>query len=162
MENIMNTFYMLIGLPGSGKTTWCQNFKTDQPTTIISTDDIIQMIADKHRLTYNQIFDDLSYSFAEKVSHKIARYAFDRNDDVIWDQVNLTFKSRAKKLKLVPSHYKKIAVYFDTPTDLNDRLKNRPGKIIPVEVLSRMIVTRDFPLKEEGFDEIQFAQNERN
>lgn len=158
----MTTFYMLIGLPGTGKSTWCQNFKSDQPTTILSTDDIIQSIADKHRLTYNQMFDNLSYSFAEKVMHKIAQYAFDRDDIVIWDQVNLTFKSRAKKLNLVPPRYKKIAVYFDNPTDLSERLKSRPGKIIPTEVISRMAVTRDFPIKEEGFDEILFAENERN
>jgi len=63
----MSTFYMLVGLPGSGKSTWTdcfkrkhrselneQSFKTNTPfqwnLSVISTDDIIQSIADQRCL----------------------------------------------------------------------------------------------------------------
>jgi predicted kinase len=170
----MSTFYMLVGLPGSGKSTWTdrfkrkhqselneQSFKSNTPfqwnLSVISTDNIIQHIANEHRLTYNDVFDNITYSFAEKITHKLAKFAFDRNDIVIWDQTNLTVKSRGKKLAMVPPHYKKIAVSFDTPIDLNERLANRPGKVIPADVMSRMIVSWDRPIKEEGFDEIIYV-----
>lgn len=170
----MTTFYMLAGLPGTGKSTWSdrfkrnhraelneQSYKTNIPyrwnLSIISTDNIIEMIAEEHGLTYNQVFDNLTYSFAEKMSYKLARFAFERNNIVIWDQTNLTAKSRGKKLELVPAHYKKIAVSFGIPVDYRERLDNRPGKVIPEDVMNRMITSWDRPIKEEGFDEIIYV-----
>lgn len=167
----MTKLYMLVGLPGTGKSTWTDRFirnyknelsnlslKTEQPLefnlSVISTDNIIETIAKQHRLTYNQVFDELTYSFAEKLSHKLARIAFERNDVVIWDQTNLSFKSRGKKLQLVPKHYKKTAVLFSIPEDWKQRLDSRQGKTIPQHIISRMISTLDPPILSEGFDEI--------
>ena len=171
LEIAMTIFYMLVGLPGTGKSTWTDRFKrkhrdelinegikNDTPynwnLSVISTDDIIQHIAKEHRLTYNQVFDNLTYSFAEKMNHKLARFAFDRNDIVIWDQTNLTQKSRGKKLAMVPSHYKKIAVSFGIPIDLTERLNSRQWKVIPQDVMDRMIYSYTPPSLMEGFDEI--------
>jgi predicted kinase len=168
----MTTFYMLVGLPGTGKSTWTdrfkrkhiselneQSFKTNTPfqynLSVISTDDIIQHIANEHRLTYNQLFDNITYSFAEKMTHKLAKFAFDRNDIVVWDQTNLTIMSRAKKLVLVPSHYKKICVMFKIPDDLTERLQSRIGKTIPEDVMINMIKSYQQPTTTEGFDDIQ-------
>ena len=167
----MTTLYMLVGLPGTGKSTWTnrfkrkhiselneQSFKTNTPfqynLSVISTDDIIQLIADQHRLTYNQIFDNLTYSFAEKLSHKLARFAFERNDVVIWDQTNLSYKSRGKKLEMVPKTYKKTAVSFGIPVDWKERLESRQGKVIPSDVLNGMMRGYDPPMLSEGFDDI--------
>jgi predicted kinase len=168
----MSTFYMLVGLPGTGKSTWTdrfkrkhiselneQSFKTNTPfqynLSVISTDDIVQTIADQNRLTYNQMFDNITYSFAEKITHKLAKFAFERNDIVIWDQTNLTAKSRGKKLALVPSHYKKICIMFRIPDNLNERLQTRVGKNIPEDVMMNMIKSYQQPTITEGFDDIQ-------
>lgn len=167
----MTTFYMTVGLPGVGKSTWTNKFKRmnhnyltfdflnknlpfQENLTIISTDNIIENIAKEYRLTYNDVFDDITYSFAEKMSHKLAKFAFARNDIVIWDQTNLTIKSRAKKLALVPAHYKKICVSFGVPDDLSERLQSRPGKIIPEHVMKNMIRYYQAPTTTEGFDDI--------
>ena len=167
----MTKLYMLVGLPGSGKTTWTAKFRRNnintlinlnvfnpqpfqQNLTVVSTDDLIQHIADEYRLTYNDVFDNVTYSFAEKMSHKLAKFAFDRNDIIIWDQTNLTIKSRAKKLALVPSHYTKIAVVFGVPDDLPQRLQSRVGKHIPDNVMSGMIRNYQQPTTTEGFDNI--------
>ena len=167
----MSKLYMLVGLPGTGKSTWTDKFKRnyekelahlsfknetpiDYNLSVISTDDIIQSIAKQHRLTYNQVFDNLTYSFAEKLSHKLARVAFDRNDIVIWDQTNLSYKSRGKKLEMVPKTYKKTAVSFGIPVDWKERLESRQGKVIPSEVINGMMRSYDPPMLSEGFDEI--------
>ena len=172
LEIAMTVFYMLFGVPGSGKSTWTDRFKRKYQNdlvhdgikkntpfqynlSVISTDDIIQHIANEHRLTYNDVFDNITYSFAEKMSHKLAKFAFDRNDIVIWDQTNLTIKSRAKKLTLVPAHYKKICILFGIPTDLTQRLESRKGKSIPEHVMMNMIKSYQQPTITEGFDEIQ-------
>ena len=165
------TFYMLVGLPGTGKTTWTDWYrrankeimlyeagKTGNPPepnlTVISTDAIIENIGREYRLTYNQVFDPDTYKFAETLSFKLAKIAFERNDNVVWDQTNLTIKSRARKLALVPAHYTKVAVMFISPGDLEDRLASRPGKVIPSHVLDTMRNTYQPPELSEGFDEI--------
>ena len=93
-------------------------------------------------------------SFAEKLSHKLARFAFERNDVVIWDQTNLSYKSRGKKLEMVPKTYKKTAVSFGIPADWKERLEGRQGKVIPSDVLNGMMRGYDPPMLSEGFDEI--------
>jgi predicted kinase len=148
---MVNTFFMLVGLPGVGKSTWA---KKQLNATIISTDDIIQDIADKYGLTYNQIFDSETYSFVNKIAWRLAKFAFERNDNVIWDQTNLTINSRANKLKMVPGHYKKICVLFGVPDDLPERLNSRPGKVIPNDVMMNMIKSYQQPTTLEGFDDI--------
>lgn len=162
----MTTFYMMVGLPGAGKSTWTDRFKRrnrmelldsfnfNDNLSVISTDSIIERIAEEYRLTYNDVFDNITYSFAEKISHKMAEFAFTRKDIIIWDQTNLTIKSRAKKLAMVPSDYKKICVLFGVPDNLSDRLNSRPGKIIPDNVMLNMIRSYQQPTITEGFDNI--------
>jgi len=80
------------------------------------------------------------------------------NKDVIWDQTNLTAKSRAAKLKMLPDYYK-IAVVFKTP-DAEEharRLASRPGKSIPEGVLRSMAANLELPTEAEGFQEIWYA-----
>ena len=158
---------MLCGVPGSGKSTWTSQFvystntskmtnEDHNKTIVLSTDNIIDIIALQYKLTYNEVFDDISYSFAEKIMHKVAKYAFGRADVVIWDQTNLTPKSRAKKLAMVPNGWIKTAVVLKTPDyeELYRRLSNRHGKIIPDNVIRSMLKNYIKPTKDEGFDHI--------
>lgn len=54
----MPTVYMLIGLPGSGKTTWRENTiaSSDEEFVVISQDDMIDNFAWQNNLTYNEAF----------------------------------------------------------------------------------------------------------
>lgn len=149
----MPTFYMLIGVPASGKSTWRKQHAGN--AVIVSTDDIIDNMAAKQDKTYDQVFKDAIKS-AGQIADQQARAAFADDRDVVWDQTNLTRKSRAAKLAMVPKHYKKVAVYFPTPhPDIHKtRLDSRPGKTIPDYVLSSMIKSIERPSKDEGFDQI--------
>lgn len=157
-------FYMLCGVPGSGKTTWVNQLYKDYSTSAVirslSTDDIIDDIGRRYGLTYNEVFGDITYSFAEKIINKLAPTVFERADIVIWDQTNLTVKSRAKKLLMVPSNFQKIAIVFEVPEheELHKRLNNRPGKSIPNKVLNNMIGSYIHPTKTEGFSEIRLIK----
>ena len=88
--------------------------------------------------------------------HADATSAFAAGRDVIWDQTNVTAKTRGKKLNRVPAHYEKVAVYFVTPADaeLKQRLANRPGKTIPANIVMGMVSQLEMPTAEEGFDRI--------
>lgn len=147
----MPVLYMLIGVPGSGKSTWIKNNKHD--AVVISTDDYVERAAEKQGKTYSEVFKDV-IGFATDQMEKDIIQAVRNERDIIWDQTNLTAKSRKAKLAKIPDDYHKVAVFFPVPKDLRDRLASRPGKTIPEPVVLSMINQLQPPTKEEGFDEI--------
>ena len=153
------TLWMLVGVPGSGKSTWI-DYQLDhrdaqENVTVASTDDYIELVASSQHKTYNEVFKDVIKD-AEKVMYQGVRFATENNMDIIWDQTNLTRKSRAKKLIMIPDRYEKIAIVFPTPDEdeLQRRLASRPGKTIPEHILGGMIEMLEYPKKDEGFDSV--------
>jgi predicted kinase len=143
----------LVGVPTSGKSTFSNNPKYSKYVRV-SSDDILQEIAKERQQSYNTVFKG-NIRFAQIAMMKVLRKAIEENKSIIWDQTNLTKKQRREKIKQIPAHYKKTAVYFviDLKTALQ-RNTQRPGKVIPPEVLERMIKEYELPTNEEGFDEI--------
>jgi predicted kinase len=144
---------MLIGLPTSGKSTF-SNQKKYSKYVRVSSDDILQEVAKERQQSYNNVFKG-NIRFAQIAMMKVLRKAIEDGKNIIWDQTNLTRKQRREKLKHIPPHYKKTAVYFvvDLKTTLQ-RNTQRPGKVIPPEILERMIKEYELPVLEEGFDTI--------
>jgi predicted kinase len=143
----------LVGIPTAGKSTF-SNQKQYQNYVRISSDDILQEIAKERQQSYNNVFKG-NIRFAQIAMMKVLRKAIDENKSIIWDQTNLTRKQRKEKLKYIPPHYKKTAVYF--VVDLKTAIKRntqRPGKVIPPEILERMIEEYELPTLEEGFSEV--------
>lgn len=147
----MPTLYMMIGVPGSGKTTWIKNNKHN--AVVLSTDDYIERVAEKQGKTYSEVFKDAIGPATDQMEKDLIQ-AIRNERDIIWDQTNLTAKARKGKLSRMPKNYRKVAVYFSVPQDLRDRLASRPGKVIPEPVIISMINQLQPPTKEEGFDEV--------
>lgn len=150
----MAKLYMLIGVPAAGKSTWRAQNAMD--AVVISTDDILEQIAAQQGTTYNAVFKDNIKLATQLADQKVAD-AFAAGYDVVWDQTNLTRKSRAGKLARVPENYEKFAVFFPTPEKAEHarRLALRPGKVIPGNILNGMISTVEQPTTDEGFDVVQ-------
>lgn len=150
----MNTLYMLVGVPGSGKSTWLKsNLKPN--SVVLSTDDYIDEYAKNTNRTYSEVINECFKGASEKLALDL-EYAIQNQFDIYWDQTNINKKIRAEALKKIPQNYKKIAVVFGVPdeNELTKRINSRPGKNIPVYVLRSMIETFTDPSKDEGFDEI--------
>jgi predicted kinase len=152
----MPKLYMLIGVPGSGKSTWIKNQNFDTNTVVVvSTDDIIEKRALAQGLTYSDVFQaEIRYATTEM--NRNLTVAVANNKDIVWDQTNLTVKSRRAKLAQIPDQYLKIAVYFITPDDseLERRLKSRPGKVIPANIVIGMKSQLQRPEQDEGWHEV--------
>jgi predicted kinase len=144
---------MLVGIPTAGKSTF-SNDKKYKDYIRVSSDDILQEVAKERQQSYNTVFKG-NIRFAQIAMMKVLRKAIEDGKSIIWDQTNTSKKQRKEKLKHIPAHYKKTAVYFivDLKTALQ-RNTQRPGKVIPPEVLERMIKEYELPTLEEGFDEI--------
>lgn len=155
----MKTLYMLIGVPGAGKSTWLATQMFDYNKTVIaSSDNYIEKKAEEVGQTYNTVFKDVIKDATKDMNEKIS-FAIKNNFDIVWDQTNVTADSRKKKLARIPKSYKKIAVVFKIP-DAEEharRLSSRPGKNIPPDVVSDMISKFQMPTIGEGFDEIIHA-----
>ena len=151
--------YMLCGVPASGKSTWVgQNVKGGS-VYVASTDNIIEAVAQLRGKTYSEVFSN-TIKDAEKSMYTCVMEAVKDGFDIVWDQTNLNYKTRAKKLIMIPDHYEKIAVYFPVPDDLEKRLASRPGKNIPWNIIQSMINSFEVPGEFEGFDRICHAIKE--
>lgn len=149
----MPDFYMMVGVPGSGKSTWLRdNFP--HPAVYCSTDSIIEMRAQRDGKTYNDVFKEHIDSATRQMEDTM-RWAFSNDVNVVLDQTNLTPKSRARKLSAVPKGYRKIAVVLSVP-EREEWLRrlDRPGKTIPRHVLENMLTTYQPPDELEGFDQV--------
>jgi predicted kinase len=150
---------ILVGVPGSGKSTWHRIKYGDYATNVASTDKIIEDVASDYGMTYNEGFKEL-IGFAEKTMwRQITSYQM-RGLDFIIDRTNLSAKSRAKFIQKLKLHrYEIECVVFQTPEpeEWKRRLDSRPGKTIPQEALDRMVDSYEMPLMSEGFTRITYA-----
>jgi predicted kinase len=150
----MPVCYQLIGVPGAGKSTWVNNQILVEHYTYVSTDYWVDKFAKAANTTYTEIFESVMPDAIEQMLEQV-RLARKYNANIIWDQTSTTIASRKKKFKMLPD-YDHIAVVFDTPDrdELNRRLANRPGKIVPVEVVDSMIARFQMPTVAEGYNQI--------
>lgn len=149
---------MLVGVPGCGKSTWVETFDESGKFTVISMDYFIDELGAHEGLSYKDSFEKYAGVAARKMKEELKR-AFKANEPIIWDQTNLTVKSRKKKLKVVPEGYTKIAQVFEIDgPELERRRTFREddnGKTVPAFVLQRMEASYARPTKSEGFDTIK-------
>ena len=143
---------VLCGLPGSGKSTFRENLRSDG--VHLSTDDLVEEVARWEGTTYDQVWQR-EIGRVTKIVQENFRIALKHHDSIVWDQTNLTVKKRRKILSQVPKEYYKIAIFIQVHEDIRqERLKNRPGKAIPPNVDASMRASLVVPTKEEGFDEV--------
>lgn len=154
---------VLVGLPGSGKTTYVENINSDNKFHIASTDNLIDKYANENGLTYTEAWNLLSVSktvnlktIEEKMFSEFME-AVNAKKDIIVDRTNMSIKSRKKFLSKLSSDYVKKAVIFNIDdTELKNRLSKRyeeTGKYIPIYVLNMMKDSYEEPTAKE-FNEI--------
>jgi len=148
----------LVGVPGSGKSTWVDAQK-DFNTFVVSTDRIIEDIANTYMMTYDAAFKDL-IGFAEKTMfNRLAKLA-EAGSDIYIDRTNLSVKSRKRIIDILkPFGYNFKAVVFPVPDkeEWQRRLDSRLGKTIPKHVLESMAMNFQHPMMEEGFSKISYV-----
>jgi len=141
---------MLVGIPGSGKSTWRKlhhdNF------IVLSTDDYIDRVAMSNSISYTEAFKDAIGRATTAMENSI-KDALSAKMNVIFDQTNVTRKTRAKKLKpFLDAGYKCDAYYFESKFSLEQVNELRTDKIIPSHIYYNMLHDLEIPSVEEGFD----------
>lgn len=161
----MPQFYMLVGAPGTGKSTWTRNFlsKTSDEYVVISSDDIIVewgKLIDPN-MSYADAFRKVDMKTVQKELNDRLMSAIADNKNIIWDQTNLTAKSRKGRVSRIPRVYRKTCVVFKLENDLLfqrlDRRAKEEGKFIPRKVVDDMLKSFEEPVVSEGFDKIIYV-----
>ena len=149
--------YQLVGVPGSGKSTWVDNQDWVITCARVSTDKWVEIYAKEVGLTYSEVFNDFMPTAVELMAKEVVA-AREMGRDIIWDQTSTTIASRGRKFRMLPD-YEHIAVVFETPSrlELKRRLDSRPGKEIPDAVIEGMLASFEMPTEEEGFKEIWYT-----
>lgn len=153
----------LIGLPGSGKSTYVKNqretLKKFRKYAVCSTDNYIETYASISGKKYHEVFEQL-YPDAEKHFFENIRDAVKNNMSMFIDRTNCSTDDRQQILNLIPPNYHKRAVIFHVPQDeLKKRLYKRSettGKFISDEVLQKIVDKYEHPTNSE-FDTIELA-----
>lgn len=146
--------HILIGPPGSGKSTWIANHieKAKRVPVVIGSDAIVDEIAAKFDTTYDEVMKAWGERAIEKeMNVRFAAAVADRAD-IIVDRTNMTHSARDNFLARVPSKhhgkYRKIGVVFRCPPDiLFERLRERErtGKSIPHDIVQMFIDSFEEP-----------------
>lgn len=149
--------YILVGVPGAGKSTWVNQQEWSKDCAYISTDKLVEAYARSVGMTYSEVFDEFMPKAVKMMAAEVVE-ARESGRDIIWDQTSCTIKTRARKFNMLPD-YEMIAVVFRTPDseELDRRLNSRPGKHIPKHVMKSMMENWEEPTEDEGFDKIIYV-----
>lgn len=150
-----NKLYMMVGVPGSGKSTWILNHqaKFKRPYKVVSRDQI----------RFSLVKEDEEYFSKEKeVFNKFVKEikeGLDSDLDVYADATHINEASRSKLLRALGSSLKGVKVEaivvkssFDTIIKQNAQRTGR--EFVPLSALRRMNGSFTMPTEEEGFDRI--------
>lgn len=149
----MPKLYMMVGLPGSGKSTYIRDNLDYIPC--ISSDAYIDDYARSINSTYEAVFDHYikeaeihmwSYAKSERV----------RKSDVVIDRTNLSVKSRRRWLNYYKG-WEPHCIVVSTE-DVFERNLKRADKKIPLDVIRKMSSSYQVPTYSEGFKSITFIK----
>ena len=152
-------FIMLIGLPGSGKTTFRNNLLSmDNRYKVLSFDDLIEEECKRKNETYDQVFNEDKNHLIKKFNMNVKKLLNDK-ENIICDCTNLSIQSRSKKLSQVGnSYYKKAYVFIlslDEIIKRNEERSRKEHKTINQNTLYKMCDRFEVPTYLE-FDEIEY------
>ena len=145
--------FMLIGLPGSGKSTFVRNrvkFYDDCNKTrleIVSSDDIREEL-------YGTRSCQKDPARVFEIAHERIINSLEQGWDVIFDATNITRKNRASLLKKIPAYTEKFAQICWAP--ISTCIERDLKREFPVKanVIWKMAYKFQMPFYDEGFDHI--------
>ena len=157
--------YMLIGLPGSGKSTVAAELDAD---VILSSDEIREELFGDAALQYDEDLlrkargvEDIARRLGNRkvfteLYHRMHEHlSWDR--DVVFDATNLTRKARHQAMLIAEENYNRDVVACVVRTPLEECLRRNFSRkrVVPEEVIRSMNDSFEEPTIEEGFAEIR-------
>lgn len=155
----MNNLVVMVGLPGSGKTTYSKEYFPDYQR--LSSDDLLEEIARRSGKTYNEVYKS-HIALTDTQFMLNLRLAIAKGADIVVDRTNLSKRSRSRILTPLielqrVADYNVTAILMNTDLDvIKARLKAREkeGKTIPEAVMNQMTMLYEPIGSEELINEV--------
>lgn len=146
----MEKLILMVGLPGSGKSSYAKIIAKKEKAVIVSTDDIRYELFGDERQQKNssKVFYEVYSRIEEHLSNQ-------RN--VVFDATNLDRKRRIhviSKFEEKFQHLQIMACYMDTPFEICVKRNASRKKQVENWVLEKLRKSMTIPFYSEGFDEI--------
>ena len=136
---------VLVGLPGSGKSTWAAR----QPFSVLSSDAIRLLIADDPAIQtiHRRVFATLRFLAKQRLQLKMPVTCIDATSLTRWE--------RRPWIRLAQSaDCDAEAIFFDTPLEVCVDRNRRRGRVVPEDVVREMARRLEAPSTEEGFSAV--------
>lgn len=147
----MAELVIAIGLPASGKSTYYEENYVDEDMVHISSDAIREEVfGDVNDQTHNgEVFNIMFNRVVESLKN---------DESVYYDATNISRKRRMNFIKEVKNAVKKdihvVGLVFAYPIEVIKERNSKRGRVVPEEVIDRMLRNFEVPYKAEGFDEL--------
>ena len=146
----MTNLHMLIGIPGSGKSTYSKVLSNKNNAIIVSSDKIRK---DNPGINEAKVFPEV---------YRLCAHYLAQGIDVILDATNIDYMVRKSNIDEIRAYYRDfevVAYYFNVPVDIckkrvEIRNLNKEELYLPVEVCSLYSRKIQVPVYEEGFIKI--------
>ena len=146
----MNTLYITVGLPGSGKSTYVKNFIKDKEIEYLSSDSL--------RAVYGKSEEDQTVTplVFGHIKRKVDEFLKD-GKNVLVDATSVNRKERSDYINTAKKYGAKVvAIVFKMDRQgLIDRNKKRGeegGRVVPDWVIDKMLNKFEEPSYDEGID----------
>ena len=146
----MNTLYITVGLPGSGKSTYVKNFIKDKDIEYLSSDSL--------RAVYGKSEEDQTVTplVFGHIKRKVDEFLKD-GKNVLVDATSVNRKERSDYINTAKKYGAKVvAIVFKMDRQgLIDRNKKRGeqgGRVVPDWVIDKMLAKFEEPSYSEGID----------
>lgn len=144
----MATLNIMIGTPGSGKTTYAKKYLISNNTKYLSSDQIrIEMFGFEDQNHNDDVFKKMQIDTLEALKNNI---------DVVYDATNLSRKYRSVIIKEAKRLHATVNAYLlCTPINIIlERNLTRTERRLPWDKLIQMIKSIEVPMYYEKFDDI--------
>jgi len=139
---------IMIGISGSGKSTYAYGLKTSLRAELVETDAI------REELTGNASDQSQNYKVFQIAKKRVNDF-LRQGKNVIIDATSLSTRDRKDWIKIGKDNEAEIRGYFiDTPIDVCKSQNRKRSRKVPEEVIDRQASKLESPTKFEGFDSV--------